>query len=218
MNRPIAWTVGLLIGLLVPSVVLAAPASPATQQAAGTQRRGTATSLPCGQDTPEGVACDAVMAYIRCDSKAWLATLVRPMYGPDGDKQYAEFKKQMVAQADQQRGDPAFRPPTIAKCFRARPFSRNGPASAAYAMEEFTGNLFVDIEVQMPNGQAALLRYHVLQDKDKRWYFDPRPDLNPLFALGLNEEPASRDVLYEDAGPRRPGGRSATQPEPKPAP
>ena len=40
-----------------------------------------AADLPTGQKAPEGVACDAVMAYIKRDSKAWLATLVRPIYG-----------------------------------------------------------------------------------------------------------------------------------------
>src|SRR6187401_2724853 len=45
-----------------------------------------AADLPTGQKTPEGVACDAVMAYINRDSKAWLATLVRPIYGEEGNK------------------------------------------------------------------------------------------------------------------------------------
>ena len=59
-----------------------------------------AADLPTGQKTPEGVACDAVTAYINRDSKAWLATLVRPIYGNEGNKQYAAFKKQMADGAD----------------------------------------------------------------------------------------------------------------------
>src|SRR5262245_51592438 len=104
-----------------------------------------AADLPTGHKTPEGVACDAVMAYINRDSKAWLSTLVRPIYGEEGNKQYAEFKQQMAAAADKAKEDKFFKPPRIVKCHKARQFSLNGPGSAAYAMELFTGNMFVDV-------------------------------------------------------------------------
>jgi hypothetical protein len=75
-----------------------------------------AADLPTGQKTPEGVACDAVMAYINRDSKAWLATLVRPIYGDEGNKQYAEFKNRMAEATDKAR--------------KTNPSSRRGSSNA----------------------------------------------------------------------------------------
>lgn len=156
-----------------------------------------AADLPTGQKTPEGVACDAVMAYINRDSKAWLATLVRPIYGDEGNKKYVEFKEQMAAGADKAKEDKSFKPPRLVKCYKAREFSMNGPGSAAYAIGSFTGNMFVDVMIETAPGQIQRLRYHILKDKDDKWYFEPRPDLCPLFSIGLNKESDSTEVLYE---------------------
>lgn len=156
-----------------------------------------AADLPTGHKTPEGIACDAVMAYINRDSKAWLATLVPPIYGKEGDKEYAAFKKQMVENADKAREDKDFKPPRLVKCYKARDFSLNGPGSAAYAMGGFIGNRFVDVFIETADGKMQRLRYHVLEDKDHRWYFEPRPDLCPLYSMGLNKEPESTEILYE---------------------
>ena len=156
-----------------------------------------AAELPTGQKTPEGVACDAVMAYINRDSKAWLATLVRPIYGPEGDKEYAKFKKEMAEASDKAREHKAFKPPRIIKCFKARQFSLNGPGSAAYAIGSFTENMFVDVLMEVAPDKIHRLRYHVLKDKDEKWYFEPRPDLCPLYSMGLNKESESTEVLYE---------------------
>jgi hypothetical protein len=156
-----------------------------------------AADLPTGQKTPEGVACDAVMAYINRDSKAWLATLVRPIYGDAGNAKYAEFKQQMTAATDKAKADASFQPPRIVKCHKAREFSMHGPGSAAYAVASFTGNLFVDVIVETTPGKRQRLRYHVMKDKDGQWYFEPRPDLCPLFSMGLNTESDSTEVLYE---------------------
>ncbi|MDR3403498.1 MAG: hypothetical protein P4L99_13455 [Chthoniobacter sp.] len=156
-----------------------------------------AADLPTGQATPEGVACDAVMAYINRDGKAWLATLVRPIYGEGGNKQYADFKQQMVASSEKAKEDKTFVPPRIVRCYKARQFSKNGPASASYAMEGFTGNVFVDVTAEVAPGKLRRLRYHVMRDKDEKWYFEPRPDLCPLFSVGLNTESESTEVLYE---------------------
>src|SRR5258708_3537797 len=135
--------------------------------------------LPTGQTTPEGVACDAVMAYINRDSKAWFSTLARPIYGDKGNKEYAEFKRQMAAGADKAKDDKSFKPPRIVKCHKARQFSLNGPGSAAYAMELFTGNMFVNVIIETAPGETQRPRYHVLKDKDDQWYFEPRPYLCP---------------------------------------
>ncbi|MEI9898489.1 MAG: hypothetical protein WDN28_32695 [Chthoniobacter sp.] len=48
-------------------------------------------------------------------------------------------------------------------------------------MDSFTGNVFVDLLVEVAPGKTRRLRYHVMQDKDEKWYFEPRPDLCPLF-------------------------------------
>lgn len=156
-----------------------------------------AADLPSGQETPEGVACDAVMAYINRDSKAWLATLVRPIYGDEGNKTYADFKKQMADGPYKATEEKSYQPPRIVRCYKARPFSLNGPGSAAYALGHFTENMFVDVIVVTALGKTQRMRYHVLKDKDDKWYFEPRPDLCPLFSMGLNKESDSTEVLYE---------------------
>jgi hypothetical protein len=156
-----------------------------------------AADLPSGQETPEGVACDAVMAYINRDSKAWLATLVRPIYGDEGNKTYADFKKQMADGPYKATEDKSFKPPRNLRCYKARQFSLDGPSSAAYALEHFTENMFVDVIVVTALGKTQRMRYHVLKDKDDKWYFEPRPDLCPLFSMGLNRESDSTELLYE---------------------
>jgi hypothetical protein len=161
----------------------------------------TATLLaedrPSGHETPEGIACDAVQAYANCDSKAWLKTLIRPIYGNEGNESYDEFKIQMVKMTDENKGKEGFVAPTIVKVFKARNFSMNGPGSMAYAMHEITGNKFVDIVVDVGSGTLQSVRYHVMLDKDNKWYFEPRPDLAGFLAMGLNDESPSEEILWE---------------------
>ncbi len=175
-----------------------------------------AADLPTGQKTPEGVACDAIMAYAHADSKAWLATFVRPIYGEERNKEYEEFKKEMAANTDKNKNDKAFKPPRIVKCYKAREFTMNGPGSMAYAVDLFTGNMFVDMVVETAPGETQGVRYHVMKDKDGKWYFEPRPDLCPLFSMGLNDEKKSKDLLYEadqrkaepEKGTKQPGTKT----------
>ncbi|MBC2601665.1 hypothetical protein [Puniceicoccus vermicola] len=154
-----------------------------------------AEGCPSGHETPEGIACDAVQAYADCDSKAWLKTLIRPIYGKEGDAAYEEFKKYMVKMTDENESKEGFVAPIIVKVFKARNFSMNGPGSMAYAMHGITGNMFVDIVVDV-GGRLQILRYHVMQDKDQKWYFEPRPDLASLFAMSLNDEAPSDELLW----------------------
>lgn len=156
-----------------------------------------AADRPSGNEIPEGIACDAVQAYADCDSKALLKTLIRPIFGEEGNKKYKKFKKQMVKVTDENKGKEGFVAPRIVKVFKARNFSKNGPGSMAYALHEITGNKFVDIVVDVGGGQLQNIRYHVMLDKDKKWYFEPRPDLASLLAMGLNEEKPSKEVLWE---------------------
>lgn len=159
----------------------------------------TAADRPTGQGTPEGVACDAVQAYVESDSEAWLATLVRPIYGMDGDVTYADFKQQMTAQMDANAQAADFPEMRIVRVYRSRELSMKGPASMAFALFEFTGNRFVDIELDVGGGRIQSVRYHVLGDADGRWSYEPRPDLASVMAMGMNQESASVEVLWEAA-------------------
>ncbi len=156
-----------------------------------------AAEKPTGHETPEGIACDAVQAYADCDSKAWLKTLIRPIYGDDSNKEYELFKKKMATFTDANKDKEDFVAPKIVKVFKARNFTKNGPGSLAYAMFEMTGNKFVDIVIDTGGGNLQNIRYHILLDTDKKWYFEPRPDLAQLLSMGLNNETPSEEVLWE---------------------
>ena len=155
--------------------------------------------FPAGQNSPEGVACDAIRAYINSDHELWLSVLLPSrMYGdkrnPGGEeniRQYEEFKTMMVEKKKQNAKDPNFPKMKIVEVYKARNFSANGPSSLAYALLEMHGNMFVDVLVDTGGVNIQLVRSHVMQDKNKIWYFEPRPDLMPFFASGLNEESAS---------------------------
>ncbi len=158
-----------------------------------------AAELPTGQDTPEGVACDAVVAYCNRDAKAWLATLVRPIYGVKGNEEYEEFKKQMADGPYKATEDKSYQPPRIVRCYKARQLNLNRSDSFAIAIPTFKGNMFVDVLVLTAAKKFQLMRYHVIKEQDDKWYFEPRPDLCPLFSNGLNEESKSTDILWEAA-------------------
>ena len=155
--------------------------------------------FPKGNNTPEGIACDAVRAYLNSDFKLWLSTLVPSyIYGDKNNsggakkvKEYEDFKKKMVAKIKKNAKDPNFPKMKILKVYKARNFSMNGPGSMTYALHEFTGNMFVDILLDLGNGKTQGVRYQVMSDKDKKWFFNPRPDLSPLLSMGLNEESKS---------------------------
>jgi hypothetical protein len=62
-------------------------------------------------------------------------------------------------------------------------------------MADFHGNMFVDLVIKVDGQKEQSIRYHVLMDKAKRWYFEPRPDLCPLFSMGLNDETKSTEEI-----------------------
>jgi hypothetical protein len=162
--------------------------------------------FPTGQTSPEGAACDAVRAWLRSDSDLWLARLVRPIYGAE-NLEYTDFKKMMVEKKKANARDPDFPRMQIVGCYQARPFSLNGPASAAYALELFKGNMFVDIVIGGVEQEEWSVRYHVMLDEDGKWYFEPRPDLAGLFATGLNDEEPSTLKIKPRETPNKPAGR-----------
>lgn len=156
--------------------------------------------FPAGHSTPEGVACDAVRAYITSDHKLWLSLILPSDYygarctpeGLKGINEYDKFVKMMVEKKKQNANDPNFPKMNIVKVYKARDFSSNTQRSLSYAMDEFIGNMFVDLVISTNDGGCSRLRYHVMQHKNKKWYFDPRPDLIFKFwVAGLNEEPES---------------------------
>jgi len=156
---------------------------------------------PTGYATPEGVACDAVRAYIRGDPDLWLSTLLPASYygdvrnanGAQEVAKYEDFKTDMVEKTKANAADPSIGKMRIAAVYRARPFSAMGPASLAYGLYECRGNMFVDIRIVDGTAEVTQVRYHVMQDKQGRWYFDPRPDLIPLLSLGMNHETESTE-------------------------
>lgn len=146
--------------------------------------------FPTGRNTPEGTACDAVRAYIYSDHELWLSLLVPPIYA-EHNTEYHDFKEMMVAKKKQNAQNPNFPKMKIVTVYKARNFSLNGPGSLAFALLKYTGNMFVDILVDVGNGQVQGLRYQVMRDEGGTWYFNPRPDLSYPFSMGLNEETES---------------------------
>jgi hypothetical protein len=155
--------------------------------------------FPTGSNTPEGAACDAVRGYLNSDHELWLSTTAPAyIYGdknnPEGAKQveqYEEFKEKMVKKIKENAKNPDLPKMKILKVYKARNFSLNGPGSMAYALFKLSGNMFVDILVDMGNEKTQTVRYQVLADKDKKWFFNPRPDLSRLLSMGLNKESKS---------------------------
>jgi len=211
-----AWLLALAAATLVacdrpsdqakpdPKPTAQAPDEPAASaDAAPSPIKLDASGIPTGHDSPEGIACDAVTTFIRGDGAAWEATLVRPIYGPKGDVEYAEFKRSMKEIAERSKTDGQYAHARLVACSKATPLSMNGPHSAAYALYEMTGNSFVDVVIEEQPGELRGMRYHVLQDKDGRWYFEPRPDLCSLLSAGLNDEPDPTEWVYsvEPTGP-----------------
>jgi CO/xanthine dehydrogenase Mo-binding subunit len=144
--------------------------------------------FPAGQKSPEGVACDLARAFINHDKSLFLATIVK---GESSQREYQEFKVDVakaMAKDKSSKSPSAFGPRSIVKCFAARNMSRNGPGSAAYALYGYLNVMFVDVKVKLVNGETRLNRTLVIQDKNKKWYVEPRPDLASTLSVGLNEE------------------------------
>jgi len=155
--------------------------------------------FPTGQGSPEGVACDAMRAYMNADHELWLSILVpSDIYGskkdPKGSKkvdEYEEFKKIMAKKMKQRAISKKFPKMKIIKVYKARNFSKSGPASLAYAVYGMGGNMFVDLVIDSGEKEPISARYHVVQDSSNKWYFEPRPDLAQALSTGLNKESKS---------------------------
>ncbi|MCZ6793975.1 MAG: hypothetical protein O7J95_10225 [Planctomycetota bacterium] len=105
----------------------------------------------------------------------------------------------MIERTERNASDPGFPRLRIVCCYKARQLSMRGPASVGYALFEFLGNRIVDIVVQEEGKEPQRLRHHVIQDRDRLWYFNPRPDLSPLLSMGLHDKPPSTEAFVRDS-------------------
>jgi len=156
--------------------------------------------FPTGRTTPEGAACDFARTFINVDADALLALAVPPLGNGESTAEYRAFLDEIAAQTrEQQARDPADRnaPKRITECFAARPLSRSGPASVAYAVFDFYDLLFVDVVIEECSGHLFTCRTLTLMNKDDVWSVLPAPEYYPMLAMGLNEEPDS--VIRFDA-------------------
>ncbi len=169
--------------------------------AAGSRRdkptiRVAADGFPTGRGAPEGAAADLARAFIRRDPALFRRTCVR-LYGP---AEYSHFldgiERSMKEEAARVTPSPGG-PKSIEKVFAARHLSRGGPASYGQAAFGFRNVMFVDVGVLLHNGERALNRTMVIEDRDGEWYVHPDPGVSPLLSAGLNEEGPSRRDFSE---------------------
>jgi len=162
-----------------------------------------ADGFPSGQDTPEGAACDLARAFVDHDVALFTKTCIQPYSGETGKKgpaDYVKFLADKVAEIKTEAGkkEPSpGGPKSLGKVFAARHLSKNGPASAGYAIFGFRDIMFVDVGVFLHNGGHALIRTLVIKDSDRKWHVHPMPSVSPLLSDGLNDESASKQDFSE---------------------
>lgn len=159
-----------------------------------------ADGFPAGNTTPEGAACDLARAFIGTNSKLFLETCISPFGGGKGREAYEKFLKSTATEMEEQslKKTPAsFGPKKLTKVFAARHLSRNGPASAGFAMHDFQDIMFVDVEAELVSGKRFLNRTLVIRKKDGKWYVHPAPETESLLSMGLNDEKSSTTDFSE---------------------
>ena len=153
--------------------------------------------FPAGHGTPEGVACDFARAFISRNVGLFKSTCVEPFGGEEKRKNYNVVLDRVSAsvEAEANKAEPSpGGPKKITKVYAARHLSRNGPASAGYAMYSFHDIMFVDITVELHSGKIAQNRTMVLKKPDGKWYVHPAPHTAGLLSTGLNQEaPSTKD-------------------------
>lgn len=191
----------LAIALVASAATFAADVSPPEStdvpQSALTDEDATAElpkiepCYPTGSDTAEGVICDVTRAFIANDWKIFEEACIPP-FGPERSKaEYEQFMQMMEAEFEAQRQSPTpspIAPVRIAHLFEAQPFSRNGPASAAYAFYDLRDLRFVDMLAETHDGQTQPMRMLAVKT-ESRWYALPYPDAYHLISADLNTEP-----------------------------
>lgn len=153
---------------------------------------------PSGQTSPEGATCDLARAFIQRKVTLFKSTCIKPIGDGESAKEYGAFLKQMAnsfaTEAKKKTPSPGG-PKAIVQVFAARPLSKNGPASYAYAVLGLKDVKFVDVSVLLHNGKSAMNRTLVVQEASGKWFVHPLPTSSPLLSDGLNEEsPSTIDI------------------------
>ena len=147
---------------------------------------------PSGTATPEGAACDLARAFIRRDVALFEQVTLPPFGGGESRTQYAIFLANTKTAILEEVIHPTDRgPQEISKVFVARPLSKSGPASYAYAAFNFSDVKFVDVTVVLRGGGISTNRTLVVMDNAGHWRVHPAPNIHSLLSDGLNQEPPS---------------------------
>jgi hypothetical protein len=151
--------------------------------------------FPGGQDVPEGVACELARSFINRDAKLFCSISIRKYGAGAGPTKYVEFLQRTAKSIEDEAKKAAPSPggpKKISKVYAARHLSKSGPASSGFAAFQFQEVMFVDVFVELHNGDGFLNRTLVIKDKDGKWYVHPAPDVSPLLSMGLNDETKSK--------------------------
>jgi hypothetical protein len=202
-----AMTLVFLCAFFIPLQIAAVSKPPITIAVDG---------FPTGQNTPEGVAADLARAFIEKDPAAFKRICIRVYNQGQSGKDYESFLQSVTESMAEEKIRSVFfpgAPKAIGKVFAVRRFSLDGPASYGYASFGFQDVAFVDVGVELHNGQHALNRTMVIKDRDGKWYVHPAPQVSPLLSEGLNNEsPSEQDfsnVYQKETGKK--GGRKPIQ-------
>ena len=177
-NSTIALTVFLGFSLMASSV-----AKPRLKVAAD--------GFPAGQTTPEGAASDLARAFMMRDAARFRSVCIRPYGAGRARTDYSAYLDGVTGHLQEKAQPSPDDPQKIVKVFAARHLGKNGPASWGYAAFDFQDVMFVDVEVMLNNGSKHLRRTMVIQDRDRKWYVHPVPDVDPLLSYGLYDESTS---------------------------
>ena len=163
----------------------------------------TADDLPTGHSTPEGAACDLARAFINQDKDLFQETCIPKFGGGESATKYETFlaktSSSIETESKKENATPSG-PARITTVFVARHLTKNGPASYGYATHNFHDVMFVDVDVELHNGQTFSNRTLVLKTSDGNWYVHPNPASHPLLSHGLNSESESDNKFTGQSG------------------
>ena len=169
-----------------------------TSSAAKPRLKVARDGFPTGQATPEGAAGDLARAFMTRDATLFRNTCIRPYGSGQARVDYVAYLDGVADHLKQAKGNSSPDDPTkIARVFAARHLSKDGPASYGYASFDFQDVMFVDIEVILQSGNKYLRRTLVIQDKDRKWYTHPVPNVSPLLSYGLSDESPSVQMFTD---------------------
>ena len=169
--------------------------------AGGSVANTPSDTWPRGSGTPEGIACDLARSFIDTDLELLKATVVPPLGRGESAEEYGEFLRGMAGTivANSEQVDlPEDWPKRINRLFAARDLSKGGPSSYGYAAWNLKKVMFVDVEVELRNGDLFIHRTQVLQLPSGKWGVMPAPHIYLLLSDGLHDE-APSELAYESS-------------------